>query len=645
MKINKELIHKTLFIGFYILIFLILDIAYILALKIKSPNIFSMVLLNVALGLLLSSFMFVKQKILKVVFFVFINFVMIFYTALVVDEIVIDKTVGHVFNFYTIVYNFQNIMNEYGSDVLEIVIYRLPLLLFLLTIVILFIYVSKLIFLGTSKNKAPLFSTKAKITTLSISIVCFILSLIFIDPYTFDFLSNMERNGLKVASFCDIMHIDNVIILDEKSGDGSKTYDKSKYNIMNIDFDEIINKESRKEYNEINNFIKNRIPSEKNDYTGLFKNKNLIIICAESWNSNIVSEDLFPATYRLMNNGFRLNNFYQPHSSSSTSTGEFSLLTGMLPMYNDTSFVNSKDNDMGFTVFSKLKEAGYNTHAFLNTLSTFYGRDKSYLRHFDTYMACDTGLYEAAKTKSPSDIDLIKIAYETVKKDKPYLAYVLSYDGHKPYNKTLDGTALEYYKKVDEKYKDRHSYPVKNYIAKNMFLEEGLEFLLSKLEEDGELEDTVICLVPDHYPYGLSHIKDKGATIDALMDFYNSKNVYDDISIVDKTEIIIWSSAIEKMQNKIQIDKVTSSHDITPTLLNLFGLEFDSRLYPGNDIFSEKSGRAIYQNGLYIDENGNKINLLNIIKNEKDSKIIETFNLINYCKFNIRNDYYKYLFN
>ena len=346
-----------------------------------------------------------------------------------------------------------------------------------------------------------------------------------------------------------------------------------------------------------------------------------------------------------MNNGFRLNNFYQPHSSSSTSTGEFSLLTGMLPMYNDTSFVNSKDNDMGFTVFSKLKEAGYNTHAFLNTISTFYGRDKSYLRHFDTYMACDTGLYEAAKTKSPSDIDLIKIAYETVKKDKPYLAYVLSYDGHKPYNKTLDGKALEYYKKVDEKYKDGHSYPVKNYIAKNMYLEEGLEFLLSKLEEDGELEDTVICLVPDHYPYGLSHIKDKGATIDALMDFYNSKNVYDDISIVDKTEIIIWSSAIEKMQHKIQIDKVTSSHDITPTLLNLFGLEFDSRLYPGNDIFSEKSGRAIYQNGLYIDENGNKINLLNIIKNEKDSKIIEAFNLINYCKFNIRNDYYKYLFN
>ena len=260
-------------------------------------------------------------------------------------------------------------------------------------------------------------------------------------------------------------------------------------------------------------------------------------------------------------------------------------------------------------------------------------------------MACDTGLYEAAKTKSPSDIDLIKIAYETVKKDKPYLAYVLSYDGHKPYNKNLDGKALEYYKKVDEKYKDSHAYPVKNYIAKNMYLEEGLEFLLSKLEEDGELEDTVICLVPDHYPYGLSHIKDKGATIDALMDFYNSKNVYGDISIVDKTGIIIWSSAIEKMQNKIQIDKVTSSHDITPTLLNLFGLEFDSRLYPGNDIFSEKSGRAIYQNGLYIDENGNKINLLNIIKNEKDSKIIEAFNLINYCKFNIKNDYYKYLFN
>lgn len=645
MKINKELIHKTLFIGFYIFIFLILDIAYILALKIKSPNIIFMIFLNIALGLFLSSFMFVKNGILKKIFFVFTNFLIFLYTFLVVDEIVIDKTVGHIFNFYTIIYNLQNIMTEYGTDVFDIVIYRLPLLIFLLFIVILFMYISKLIFLGTSKCKVPAFSKKEKIITISVAIICFVLSLFLIDPYTFDFLSNAGRNGFKVASFCDIMHIDNVIILDEKSSGNSTTYDKSHYNIMDIDFDEIINKENRKEYNKINNFIKNRIPTRKNDYTGFFKNKNLIIICAESWNSNIVSEDLFPATYRLMNNGFRLNNFYQPHSSSSTSTGEFSLLTGMLPMYNDISFVNSKDNDLGFTVFSKLKEAGYNTHAFLNTLSTFYGRNKSYLKYFDTYLSTDTGLYEATQNENPSDIDLIKTAYEAVKKDKPYLAYILSYDGHKPYNGTLSGKVLEYYKKVDEKYKDKFTYPVKNYIAKNMFLEEGLEFLLSKLEEDGELEDTVICLVPDHYPYGLSHIKDKGATIDALMDFYNSKNVYDDISIVDKTEIIIWSSDIEKMQNKKQIDKVTSSHDLTPTLLNLFGLEFDSRLYPGNDIFSEKSGRAIYQNGLYIDENGNKINLLEVIKNEKNSKIIEAFNLINYCKFNIKNDYYKYLFN
>lgn len=648
MKVNKELIHKTLFIIFYIFMFLILDISYILALKIKSPNIFSMICLDIALGLLLSSFMFVKNGILKKIFFIIITLAVFLYIFLDVDEIIIDKTVGHVFNFYTIIYNLQNIMTEYGTDVYNIVMYRLPLLLFLLSLVILFIYISKLVFFGTSKNKAPLFNRKEKIITLSVSIIFFVLSLISIDSYTFDFLSNMERNGLKVASFCDIMHLDKINILDYQDEEALGSYDKSQYNIIDIDFDEIINKEERKVYNDINNFIKNRIPTKKNEYTGLFKDKNLIIICAESWNSRLVDKELFPVTYRLINNGFRINNLYQPHSASSTATGEYSLLTGMLPMYNDTSFVNSRGSTMGFAAISKLKEAGYNTYAFLNTLSTFYGRDKSYIKYFDTYMSSDTGLSIASQNENTSDIDLIKIAYETVKKDKPYLAYLLTYNGHKPYDGALDGKALEYYKKVDEKYKDQFSYPVKNYIAKNMYIEEGLEFLLNKLEEDGELENTVICFAPDHYPYGLTNVKtNKDDKMDALQEFYNNEKIYNDISVVDKTDIILWSGSLEKsqIQYKKQIDKVTSIHDLTPTLLNLFGLEFDSRLYPGNDIFSERSGRAINQNGLFIDEKGNRKRLSKNIVNKDNAKLIEAFNLINYCKFNIMNDYYKYLFN
>ena len=96
---------------------------------------------------------------------------MFLYIFLDVDEIIIDKSVGHVFNFYTIIYNLQNIMTEYGRDVYNIVMYRLPLLLFLLSLVILFIYISKLVFFGTSKNKAPLFNRKEKIITLSVSII------------------------------------------------------------------------------------------------------------------------------------------------------------------------------------------------------------------------------------------------------------------------------------------------------------------------------------------------------------------------------------------------------------------------------------------------------------------------------------------
>lgn len=40
------------------------------------------------------------------------------------------------------------------------------------------------------------------------------------------------------------------------------------------------------------------------------------------------------------------------------------------------------------------------------------------------------------------------------------------------------------------------------------------------------------------------------------------------------------------MEKPIYIDKVGSQIDVLPTLLNLFGIEYDSRLIVGQDILS-----------------------------------------------------------
>lgn len=48
------------------------------------------------------------------------------------------------------------------------------------------------------------------------------------------------------------------------------------------------------------------------------------------------------------------------------------------------------------------------------------------------------------------------------------------------------------------------------------------------------------------------------------------------------------------MKEPIHVDKVCSSIDLIPTLCNLFGVEYDSRLYSGKDILSDTPGLVIF---------------------------------------------------
>src|SRR5699024_8448840 len=108
-------------------------------------------------------------------------------------------------------------------------------------------------------------------------------------------------------------------------------------------------------------------------------------------------------------------------------------------------------------------------------------------------------------------------------------------------------------------------------------LDKMLEKLIEKLEESGELKDTVIALVGDHYPYTLS------------IDEMNEAATYekDDTIEVNRSNFILWNS---EMKEPIIIDKVGSQLDVLPTILNLFGIDYDSRLIVGKDILSDYEG-------------------------------------------------------
>ena len=601
----RENIKSRIFsILFYSIVLIIFDILFFICFKPSNINYFMIVSLDLAIGFLIAFLLSIGNKIYKTIILIISNFLLIFYCTFQIVIMALKKSLSGIFSFSTIVFNSLIVIQEYGDEFFDILKNNFFMLLMLILACIVIIYITKKIYIDSKIS----FNIITSIILLIISILLFVASSLFINRNVYDFESDMYANGLKVAVIHDMFKNYKVQIVkttdDIKETLESETietemveesnvennnydnkpyyYDTSKYNVINFDFDKLIENEKRSDYNAINEFIRDRKPTEKNEYTGIFKGKNLIMICAEAWNSNIVDPELFPAMHRLMNNGFKFNNFYQPHAASSTSSGEYSFMVGMIPVNNDRTFVNSLNNNMGFTISMKMKEDNYNTYSFHNGRSTFYGRDETHdsLMGFKKYMANDNGLNEYTESFYTDDTSLVKAAYEISSKEKPFLAYMMTYNGHKPYEGELIGNMNTYYSRVNIKHYNDYSDSVKYYMAKNMFLEKGLEYLLEKLEEDNLLDDTVICMVPDHYPYGLLDDSYK-----YLLELYKDDRVAKDITFRDRTDIILWSGSLENEYKSLvkPIDKVTCTIDLMPTLLNLFGFEFDSRLYPGRD--------------------------------------------------------------
>src|SRR5690606_21283221 len=116
----------------------------------------------------------------------------------------------------------------------------------------------------------------------------------------------------------------------------------------------------------------------KNEYTGMFKGKNLILITAEGFSPYAVHKELTPTLYMMQENGFKFTDFYTPLWGVSTSDGEYVACTGLLPKEGVWSFYKSAKNYMPFCMGNQLKSVGYNTYAYHNHYYDYYFRNESH---------------------------------------------------------------------------------------------------------------------------------------------------------------------------------------------------------------------------------------------------------------------------
>ncbi|MBR6959379.1 MAG: sulfatase-like hydrolase/transferase [Clostridiales bacterium] len=352
--------------------------------------------------------------------------------------------------------------------------------------------------------------------------------------------------------------------------------------VMNIDFAKLAENASGK-LKELDNYVANQTPSMENEYTGLFAGKNLIFLTAEAFSRELVTEELTPTLYRLMHKGIYFSDFYQP-ASAGTTGGEYENIFAMLPMAGGASFKKTADHNNYMTIGNILNRQGYNGWAFHNNDYKYYKRNTTHvnLGYSNGFMGYGNGIEQFVKKQWPeSDDEMIRGTLPMYIDKQPFNVYYMTVSGHGIYPKGSNAMVRKHWDRVQglTQYNDL----VKGYIACNLDLEDALTYLISELEAKGIADDTVIVMTADHFPYGLDDDAGLGKMPNLSQLYgYDVKNEWQR----DHNALILWSGCLEKM-DPIEISAPTSSLDIVPTLCNLFDVDWDSRLFPGRDVFSD----------------------------------------------------------
>jgi len=354
------------------------------------------------------------------------------------------------------------------------------------------------------------------------------------------------------------------------------------YNVMDIDFDALMAAGESDPLYSMHKYFSTVEPTAANEYTGMFKGCNLIMLTAEGFSPYVVSPELTPTLYTMINEGFVFKNFYNPVWWVSTSDGEYVACTGLIPKGGVWSFYKSASNYMPFVMGNQFKKLGYVTKAWHNHTYDYYRRDLSHPNMGYDYKGVGNGL-EVKQTWPESDLEMIDVTVDEYIDQQPFHAYYMTVSGHMNYN--FGGNQMA---KKNKSYVDDLplSSPCKAYIACNLELEFALASLMEKLEAAGIAENTVIVLSADHYPYGLEK-----KYLDELAGHEVEKNFE-----LYKSALIIYKKGMEP----VIVEKPCSSLDIIPTVSNLFGLEYDSRLLMGRDILSNSPPLVIFSNRSWI---------------------------------------------
>ena len=326
--------------------------------------------------------------------------------------------------------------------------------------------------------------------------------------------------------------------------------------------------------------------------TGIFEGKNVVLVLMESMDDWMMGAHT-PTINWLMSEGIQFTNFYTPvYGGIRTFNTEFCINTGSFLSSQGGYAFDYVTNHYNQSLASQMRQEGYSAKTFHYNDPSFYSRGEfSPAMGYEEYV-CYADYVEETDEKARKNLlydDLLLFDNEGLnaeffREGQPTLNFIITRSAHLSYkyNEVLSYWGLKkypMYKGMTGNEETDCAY-LKARLVDDLFAR-----LLTELEEKGQLENTVIIGVTDHYTYGYKNEE-------AL---YELSGVQDAI-LLEKTPCFIWSADIEPME----VDKILNTSDLLPTMLNLLGVESEYE-YIGHDAFSESyEGFVPFSDGGWI---------------------------------------------
>ena len=353
-----------------------------------------------------------------------------------------------------------------------------------------------------------------------------------------------------------------------------------RYNVMDIDFDALNAMTEDKKLLAINDYCSKVTGTNQNEYTGMLKDYNLIVMCAESFSPAAIDKDLTPNLYKLTQQGILFNNYYNTFPNTTTD-GEYALMQGLYPDAGRSKAVSSlyasRNSYLPFTLGNVFQsQRGVESFGYHNYRGSYYGRSESHPNMGYTMKFAGDGMTFTTNWPA-SDLEMMEQSVDDYIGKEPFHAYYMTFSGHYKYDIGTNEMAKRNWDQVKDL--PYSSNAIKAYLSCNIEFDKAIGYLMERLEQAGVADRTAIVIAGDHFPYGLKdseYAELIGHDIDGFSKF--------------KSALIFWVGGLEK---NIVVDEYCCNVDVLPTILNLWGFEYDSRLLAGTDVFSDGTHAAV----------------------------------------------------